>query len=530
VILGDVLPDNLFLAYDVGTTNLKVGLLDTNFNILGKRSGKYPVYIPKKGYAEQDPMDWWNTVVETTNQLIDEKRLNVSRIRGIVFCGQTLSTVLVNKNGEPLMRSMIWMDARAAPQAKKIVGGGLLKISGYNLRSLLRFLKITGGGPGLAGKDQISKLLWLKENKPGVYKQTYKFLDSTGFMIFKATGKPVISKFDANLSWLMDTRQGRQGWSKAILRRYKIDENKLPEIKPSTDVAGKLTKRAARELNLQEGTPVIVGGGDLACVAVGSGAVKEGEFFVYIGTSDFMGVHVKERKVDISHYMGTVCSAIPDTYVYTGEQETAGTCLDWVKDEVFKGETEEKGEKVYDLLEKAAGEVPAGSRGLMFTPWLSGEKTPFDNDTIRGGFHNLSIEHTREHMVRAVMEGVALNMRWAFRCMEKKVGKNAEWVNFVGGGAVSGTWGQVIADVLDRKTRQVENPKEAGVRGATMIATVALGINRDFSSAARGVKITKVFKPKPENVKLYDKLFVEFKNLYESHKEICRNLNAEVSG
>nr|MDO8134476.1 FGGY-family carbohydrate kinase [Candidatus Njordarchaeum guaymaensis] len=478
--------DKLFVAYDVGTTNLKVGLLDTRFRILGKKSTKYPIYFPEKGYAEQDPLDWWRAAVEATDQLMEEKNVSASRIGGIVFSGQTLSTVLIGKDGEPLMRSMIWMDARAALQAKRIIGKGLVKIKGYNLRSLLRFLKITGGGPGLAGQDHISRILWVKENRPGIYKRTYKFLDSNGFMIFKATGKPVISRFDAHLTWMMDTRPGKQNWSRSILKRYKIDEDKLPEIKPSAEVAGGLTEHAARELNLPEGLPVIVGAGDVASVAVGSGAVREGEFFVYIGTSDFMGMHLRKRKTDISHYMGSICGAIPDLYLYTGEQETAGTCLDWVKDEVFREETAKLGEKVYDLLEKAAAKMPPGSKGLMYTPWLSGEKTPFDNDTIRGGFHNLSIEHTREHMVRAVMEGVALNMRWAFRCMEKKVGRNAEWVNFVGGGAVSTTWGQIIADALNRKTRQVENPKEAGVRGATMIATIALGINRNFSAAARG--------------------------------------------
>lgn len=524
--MGDTLPEKLFLAYDVGTTNLKVGLLDTKFNILGKKSAKYPVYIPKKGYAEQDPLDWWNAVVETTNQLIDEKKLNTSRISGIVFCGQTLSTVLVSRDGEPLMRSMIWRDARAAPQAKRMIGGGLLKISGYNLRSLWRFLKITGGGPGLAGKDQLSKLVWLKENKPGIYKQTYKFLDSNGFMIFKATGNPVISKFDAHLSWLMDTRQGRQGWSKALLKRYGIDESKLPEIKSSTDVSGKLTKQAAHELNLPEGTPVIVGAGDVACVAIGSGAVKEGEFFVYIGTSDFMGVHIKERKVDISHYMGSVCSAIPDMYLYTGEQETAGTCLDWARDQVFKWETEKQGEKVYDLMEESASEVPPGSRGLMFTPWLSGEKTPFDNDTIRGGFHNLSLEHDRGTIVRAVMEGVALNMRWAFTEMEKRIGI-AEWINFVGGGAKGDVWCQIVADVLNRKIRRVENPSVAGVRGAAMIAAVGLGIYRDCLAAAKQVKITRIFMPNAQNAKLYDRLFVEFKKLYESTRHICKDLNEQ---
>jgi len=519
--------DKLVLSYDVGTTYLKAGLMDTKFNILETKLANYPVYFPKKGYAEQDPFDWWKTVVKTTNQLIEEKNVNKSKIAAIVFAGQTLSTVLINKDGEPLMRSMIWMDSRAAPQAKKTMGGGLIKISGYNLFSLIRFLRITGGGPGLAGKDVIPRILWLKENMPDIYRETHKFLDSNGFMIYKATGKKAISRFDAHLTWLMDTRPRKYNWSKTILKKYGIDKEKLPEIKLSTDIAGRLTKEAAHELNLPEGIPVIVGAGDIASVAVGSGAVNEKECFLYIGTSDFMGAHVKKRKVDVSHYMGSICSAIPDMYLYTGEQETAGTCLDWVRNEIFEKEAEELGEKIYDRLDEIASRIPPGSKGLIFTPWLSGERTPINNDTIRGGFHNLSLEHTREHTVRAVMEGVTFNILWAFMCMEKRVGE-AEWVNFVGGGAMRKTWGQITADVLNRELRQVENPREAGVRGATMIATVALGIHKDFPTAAKQVRIARIFKPNPENVKLYNRLFIEFKKFYKNNKKICEDLNLKI--
>jgi len=501
--------------------------MDTKFNILGIKLGNYPVYFPKKGYAEQDPLDWWKTVVKTTNQLIAEKNVDLSKIAAVAFAGQTLSTVLINKDGEPLMRSMIWMDSRAAPQAKKTMGGGLIKVSGYNLFSLIRFLRITGGGPGLAGKDVIPRILWVKENMPDIYRETHKFLDSNGFMIYKATGKKAISRFDAHLTWLMDTRPGKYNWSKTILKKYGIDKEKLPEIKMSADIAGRLTKEAAEELNLPEGIPVVVGAGDIASVAVGSGTVEEKECFLYIGTSDFMGAHIKKRKVDVAHYMGSICSAIPDTYLYTGEQETAGTCLDWVKNEIFEKATEELGEKIYDLLDEIASRIPPGSEGLLFTPWLSGERTPMNDDTIRGGYHNLSLEHTREHMVRAVMEGVAFNIRWAFKSMEKKVGE-AQWVNFVGGGAMGKTWGQITADVLDREIRHVEDPREAGVRGATMIATVALGIHKDFPSAAKQVRIARIFKPNPENVKLYNRLFIEFQKFYKNNKKICRNLNLRI--
>jgi len=525
--MGDRVSDKLILSYDLGTTYLKASLMDTKLNILGAKLGNYPVYFPKRGYAEQDPFDWWKTVVKTTNQLIEEKKPDVSKVAAIVFAGQTLSTVLINRDGEPLMRSMIWMDSRAAPQAKKTMGGGLIKVRGYNLFSLIRFLRITGGGPGLAGKDHIPRILWVKEEMPDIYRETHRFLDSNGFMIYRATGKEVMSRFDAHLTWLMDTRPGKYDWSKTILKKYEIDKEKLPEIRLPTDIAGRLTKEAAHELNLPEGIPVIVGAGDIASVAVGSGTVKEKECFLYVGTSDFMGAHIKKREVDVSHYMGSVCSAIPGLYLYTGEQETAGKCLDWVKNEIFKKATEEIGERIYDQLDDAASRVSPGSEGLLFTPWLSGEKTPIDDDTIRGGFHNLSLEHTREHAVRAVMEGVTFNIRWAFMCMEKHIGK-AEWVNFAGGGAMRKTWSQITADVLNREIRQVENPREAGVRGATMIATVALGIHKDFPTAAEQVRIARIFKPNLDNVKLYDRLFIEFKKFYKSNKKICRNLNQKI--
>lgn len=519
----------LMLSYDVGTTYLKTGLLDAKFNILGIKLDKYPVYFPKKGYVEQDPLDWWKAIVKTTNQLIEEKNVNVSKISAIIFAGQALSTVLISENGEPLMRSMIWMDSRAASQAKKIIGKGPIKVSGYNLFSMMRFLRITGGGPGLAGKDVIPRILWIKENLPDIYKETYKILDSNGFLIYKATGKTVISRFDAHLTWLMDTRPGKYSWSKTLLKKYGIDKEKLPEVKSSIEIAGRLSKDASNELNLPEGTPVIVGAGDLASAAVGSGAVQEGEYFIYVGTSDFMGTHTRKRKVDVFHYMGSLCSAIPDMYLYTGEQETAGTCLDWVKNEMFKKESEELGSKIYDFLDEIASKIPPGSQGLMFTPWLSGEKTPIDDDTIRGGFYNLSLEHNREHAVRAVMEGVAFNIRWAFMPMEKRMGK-AKWINFVGGGAINKTWCQILADVLNKEIRQVENPRETGIRGGVMIATVALRIYKDFPLAAKQVKIVRTFIPNSENFELYDKLFNQFVKIYKNNKKVHRDLNLKILG
>jgi len=202
------LPDKLILSFDIGTSYIKTSLVDTKFNILATELDKYPIYFPKKGYVEQDPLDWWNAVVKTTKRLVQEKSVDASKIVGITFGGQALCTVPINKDGEPLMRAISWMDARAAEQAKKVAGGGLLKIGGYNLFSLLTFLRITGGGPGLAGKDHLPRILWLRENMPDVLRDTYKFVDTNGFIIFKMTGQTVMSKFDAHITWMMDTRPG----------------------------------------------------------------------------------------------------------------------------------------------------------------------------------------------------------------------------------------------------------------------------------------------------------------------------------
>jgi len=510
------------LAHDTGTTSNKAVLVRLDGEIIGYASAEYPVYYPRRGWAEQKPSDWWNAVTKTTRTLLEKADVKPSDVAAIVFTTQMSGTLPVDSNGETLMPCMIWLDERAKEQAEKM-SRGIIKIAGYGLTTLIRFLTITGGIYGHVGKDPICKILWVKEEQPKIYAETYKFLDCKDYLVYKCTGNFVISRDYANIWWMMDTRKGKFDWSDIILKKYGIERAKLPEIRKATDIAGKLTSEAAAEMGLREGTPVVVGAGDVASAAVGSGAVREGKIHAYIGTSDWFGCHLSERKKDLFHYIGCICSANPNMYLCVAEQETAGACLDWLKNAMFK----ESREDVYVLFNEMAAKVKPGSDGLIFTPWLFGERAPLDDPMVRGGFYNLSLEHTGEHMVRAVLEGVALNMKWALFYMEKLAGK-ADSINIVGGGAVSNVWCQILADALNKKINRVRDPKEAGARGAAIIAMIALGDVKSFEDAETLVKIDTVYEPNPQNAIIYEKIFKEFRSIYKNNRKMFRRLNLKT--
>lgn len=433
-------------------------------------------------------------------------------------------TIPVDEEGTPLMPCMTWLDTRASGQAEDLVGG-FFEVSGYNIFDLAEFLWITGGGPGRAGKDPISKILWVKENEPEMYKDTHKFLDSKDYLIYKSTGEYITSEDNANLTWIMDSRT--KEWSDRICEKTGIDMEKLPKIKRSIDKAGELTSKAAEDLGLEEGIPVIVGAGDVTSAAIGSGAVGEFQTHAYIGTSSWLASHTYDRRTDIMDYIGTLCSANPEMYLCIAEQENAGSCLEWIKNQMYKREMvkyEEKVEEIYQLFDQIVEDVEPGSKDLIFTPWVYGERAPLDDHSVRGGIHNLSLDHTRADVLRAIFEGVAFNMKWALDSLEDLTQK-AESINFIGGGASSDVWCEIFADVLNRRVKQVAQPREAGVKGAAMIAAVGLNYIDSFEDIGKYIEIKDTYEPNPENRKKYNELFEEFKNIYYNNKDMYERLN-----
>ncbi|MHA2155602.1 MAG: xylulokinase [Candidatus Hodarchaeales archaeon] len=527
-----------FLAYDLGTTSTKAVLISNEIEFIDSSVMDYRTLYPKAGYAEHNPEDWWRTLTHTTRELMKKTNTNPSEINAITFSSQMQGCLPVDKSGTPLMNCMIWLDGRGAEMMSKLWPWP--RIMGYNPYRLFRkFLKITGGSPGLAGKDVIPKILWLQKNHPDLLQKTFKFLDVKDYVIYLLTGVMATSTDLAYIWWLMDSRKEgnkpKNEWSRSLCKTFKIDMEKLPELRKPTDIIGSLTEKAALELGLVKGIPVVNGAGDMTTAAIGSGAVLDGELHCQIGTSGWVAGHVSKRKVDISHYTGCTGSALADQfYLVTGHQEIAGSALEWAKNNIlyFKDELQTKEKKdIYEIFDELVSDCPPGAKAaggthLMFMPWLYGERCPLDDDNVRGGLINLSLDHDRRHLLRAVFEGVAFNARWALHTVEKLYSP-VEWLSIIGGGAKSEVWCQIYADILNRTIRRVKNPQEAGALGSALIAKMALGEIQNLNEVKQCCHYDKEFTPNPDNRKLYDDLFEEFKNLYKQNKKWFKRMNSK---
>jgi len=441
--------------------------------------------------------------------------------------GQWGCTVAVGEDGQPLHNVISWLDSRGAPYIKKLVEGWI-NIEGYSISSLLQWIPKTGGGPTLAGKDPIAHILYIKNELPEVYKNTFKFLDSKDYMNLRLTGKFAASYDSIHLTWLTNSRDlDNIHYEKGLMKRAGIERSKLPDLIKSTDVLGPLSPDVAKAIGLSPEVKVMGGAGDLQAAAIGSGAVRDYEGHIYIGTSAFVICHVPFKKTDLFHSIASIPSANPKKYFVATEQDNAGGCLTFLKDNILlHGKSSKEAESItYRDLDRIAESVPPGSNNVLFTPWLFGERTPIEDHTVRGGFHNLSLNNNMDDMVRAVFEGVAFNSRWVLQYVEKFISRKMETLNMIGGGANSEIWCQIYADILNRNIRRVKDPIQGNARGAAFVASVGLGYMQ-FEDIPEHMEYAGVYKPRPENRKLYDKLFAEFVTLYKQNRKIYKRLNS----
>jgi xylulokinase len=502
---------SLVLTFDVGTTALKCATVNLeNFELVSTASTRAKLNHPKKNWAEKDPEALWEGITEISRKAVEGLE---DEVRAVIFGAHMAGLVTVDRTGEPLRNIITWLDERAAGLPEDL-WRGLLKIQGYNLFKVLKFLRITGGAPSKTGKDVISKIVWISRNEPDVMEKTFKFLDVKGFLISRCTGEFVTSPDEANLTWLADTRKKRAIWSGSLMRNYGLTPEKFPEIRVSTEIAGRLGK-AAGDLGLKEGIPVVVGAGDIPSAAIGSGAIGEGDLHIYVGTSDWVAGHISKRKTDISHYIGSLLSAIPEKYLLIAEQEIAAGALDWFLRIMGM---EGKYAEVSELVSKS-------ETNLIFFPWLYGERAPIDDPYVRGGLLNFSLESDKAEVLRAVMEGVALNIKWAY-VLTERLAKVQRAVNLVGGGARFDVWCQMIADAIDRPVRRMRDPQETGIRGAAAIAAVSIGEVESFEGAVAKFEVDTLFKPDKESASKFNAKFKEFKEAYKKLRKIYRRLNA----
>jgi xylulokinase len=348
------------------------------------------------------------------------------------------------------------------------------------------------------------------------------FLDVNGYLIYRTTGKMVceLSCGAAFVGYM-----AKKDWPQGLIRYMGLDVDKFPAMVYSIDKVGELTAEAARECGLLEGTPVFGGCGDSPGAAVGSGAVGEGEGHIYLGTSGWVGV-TTEKAPTGRHGVVSIQAADPNMAFLFSEMETAGACLKWIADEFYRHEQADPNvPNVYALMDEKVETISPGSDFLIFTPWMYGERSPVADTWVRSTFFNLSADHSREHLLRAVYEGIAYNLRWMIEIVEKHFGFPLPVLRVIGGGARGAPWMQIIADVIGRRVETVANPREAGAVGAALTAAIGLGLYSDFDALKKVVRVEREFEPRADNADVYNVLYDAYRRLYGSLRNLYREVN-----
>ncbi|MDO5494879.1 MAG: FGGY-family carbohydrate kinase [bacterium] len=526
------------LTFDVGTTSVKCCLFSVGaaVTLVDGATRDHPIRLLPGGGAEQDPDDWWAAMVEGAQQIAAEHPEQMAQVAGVSFCSQMQSLVLLDSEARPVRPAMSYMDQRAERQMRS-AGGRWPRVAGLNVGTLARSLWHTGAAPASV-KDPVWKYHWVREHEPEAFARAHKWVDVKEALIARMTGRFVMSEDSAFATLLSDRRSASPRFSPAMLKMLGVDPAHMPEIVAATDQVGGLLEGPAAELGLRKGTPVFAGGGDAAAITVGAGATGLGETHVYVGTSGWVSTVTDRMLVDVSAMVAAVVGAVPGRYNYFAELETAGKCLEWVRDHLALDEIniylsrenvaddpEAEFESLYDYLSQVIDSAPAGAGGVLFTPWLHGNRCPFEDPNARGMFFNISLETGKTELLRAVVEGVCLHLRWFVETQERKL-RTSRRVRFVGGAARSAVTSQILADVLQRGVDVVERPQDVGAVGAALIAAVGLGIVADVETASRLVPVVESFEPREKNRAVYDHAFAAFTKLYPATKKVFAHLNA----
>jgi len=521
------------LAIDLGTSGCKAALVSVHGRVVSWSFHAVETRILPGGGAEQDPDDWWNALLRSCKELIDRAVVPREEIVALCCSTQGEGTVAVDAQGRHLINAILWMDSRGAEHLREITRGPI-EVRGYHPYKLFRWIRLTGGAPSTTGKDPASHMLFIKHRYPEVYQRTHKFLNVLDYLNFRLTGR-LVATYDSILtSWVTDNRDVENVvYSDSLLRDCGIDRDKFPEIVKCTEVIGNLRKEVMEVLDLTHDVAVVAGAIDNTAAAIGSGAVEDYQAHLYIGTSSWLAAHVPYKKTNLASSIASIPCAIPRRYLMNAMQTTAGGNLTFLRDRILYYQdglqSEAAPSDFFEMLERIAGKIPPGSNGVIYTPWVFGERAPVDDRTVRATIYNLSLEHSRAEILRAFLEGVALNTRWLLRPFEKSTRRRVDAINIIGGGANSDLWCQIFADVMDRPIRQVKDPIQANVRGAAFIASVGMGFI-SFQEIPGYTEYQATYLPRSETRGVYDAHFREFVNIYKRNRGIFHRLNAGRNG
>lgn len=494
------------IGVDLGTSGTKTVLFAEDGTVAASCTIEYPLYQPQNGWAEQDPLDWWNAVCGTTKAVIAKAGISASEIKGVGLSGQMHGLVMLDKSGNVLRKSIIWCDQRTAKECEEITQ----KVGAENL------IKITAN-PALTGFTA-SKIMWVKNNEPEIYEKCTHILLPKDFIRYKLTGEFATEVSDASGMQLLDVPNRK--WSDQVLDALQIDKSLLGKVYESPEITGKVTKAASDLTGLAEGTAVVGGAGDNAAAAVGTGTVQDGRAFTTIGTSGVVFAHTSKLSIDPKGRVHTFCCAVPGAWHVMGVTQGAGLSLKWFRDNFCHEEMiAAAGMKKdpYFLMDKQAEEIPIGSDRLLYLPYLMGERTPHLDPNCRGVFFGLSAMHTRQHLLRAVMEGVTFSQRDSVEVL-REIGVSINEMLACGGGGSSPLWRQMLADVYGCPVKTVVS-KEGPALGVAILAGAGTGV---YSSVQDGcaavIKTNPPQNPISQNSAKYEKFYNIYRALYPALK------------
>jgi xylulokinase len=516
------------LAVDLGTSGVKVALVEDTGRVLGFESVPVGLHVTADGGAEQVPDEWWRGLLAAAGRLIGRGLCPREAIRAVCCSTQGEGTVPVDRDGRALMNCVLWMDMRGAEPLRRQFRG-LVNVQGASLLKVLRWIRLTGGMPSMTGKDPAGHMLLIRDRFPEVYARTYKFLNVLDYLNLRLTGRFAATHDSILTSWVTDNRDvDRIRYHPALVRDCGIDADKLPEIVPCTAVLGPVLPEVADALGLARDVQVVAGAIDTTAAAIGSGGVADRDLALYLGTSTWMTAHVPAKKTDVGAALASVPGAVPSRYLLIALQATAGGNLSFLRDKVLYHRDELLQEAgvpdVFKVMDRIAERVPAGANGVLYTPWIWGERAPVEDRNLRAGLLNLSLENDRGDIIRAFLEGIALNSRWLMAPVERFLGGRVDSLRVAGGGACSDVWCQIYADVLGIEVRQVQDPLQANARGAGLIAAAALG-RVGWADVSRLAPVRRAYAPTPAHRQIYDERFAAFTEVYRRLRRVYRHLN-----
>jgi len=507
------------MGIDVGTTGTRVVIVRPDGHVVGAATGDHqPMRMPRPGWAEQDPEDWWQATIVAIRAALHEAQLSGGDIAAVGFSGQMHGVVLLDKARAVLRPSLIWCDQRSQAQCDWITS----KAGAERLIQLV-------SNPALTGFSA-PKLLWVRDNEPRIFERAAHFLLPKDFVRLRLTGEFATDVSDASGTLLFDVTNRR--WSAEMLEALEIDSHLLPRVYESPEITGQITSEAAVVTGLNAGTPVVGGAGDQASSAVGNGIVFPGLTSATLGTSGVIFTYTDKPKLDPRGRIHTFCHAVPGKWHVMGVTQGAGLSLRWFRDHFGTVESwyaRLTGVDPYDLIIKEAEAAPPGSEGLLWLPYLMGERTPHLDANARGMWFGLTAAHTRAHLIRSILEGVAFSLRDSLEIF-KELDIPVEEIRASGGGSRSFLWREIQADVYGTELVTLRT-SEGSAFGAALLAGVGAKIyNSVQESAEQAIEVRERLAPHPERIEIYDRLYKVYRQLYPAVQKHAHELAALSSG